>query len=268
MPLYDVRPKTRIGEQIQELAGRLPYREWYLPDPYEPSSYVIPTPIGLTKRMANTYLTRLAEKVTAGRIPAFHGTTLETTEKIAKEGLKGVKFQDVLKETYNSFGVPWETRKQIPKEVRKFIEGDARQRIMGKEGGVLSFAPTRAVAERWAGKGGEVAHETWKRLSEWITAKVKGLSGEQFLDAPSSLYRVPYRNLGAPAVLKAEIPLSSQQQKQMQWIVRAMQKGIEEGDKPKNVLRSFFEIYHDIRIPEEQFGDVIIKKVLPLRKGR
>jgi predicted nucleotidyltransferase len=39
---YDVTPKTGIGKKVQELAESLPYKEWYLPDPYDPSSFIQP----------------------------------------------------------------------------------------------------------------------------------------------------------------------------------------------------------------------------------
>lgn len=39
---YDVAPKTEIGKKIEQLAEKLPYKELYLPDPYDPTSYITP----------------------------------------------------------------------------------------------------------------------------------------------------------------------------------------------------------------------------------
>lgn len=48
MPYIEKRAQTEVGRKIEELAERLPYKEWYLPDPYSPTSYLMPIG-GLTK---------------------------------------------------------------------------------------------------------------------------------------------------------------------------------------------------------------------------
>ena len=49
MPYVRKGPQTETGKKVEELAGRLPYKEWYLPDPYDPTSYLMPIG-GLTKQ--------------------------------------------------------------------------------------------------------------------------------------------------------------------------------------------------------------------------
>jgi hypothetical protein len=264
MPLIRKGSQTEIGKKIEKLAEEVPAPlSWLVPDPYDPSNMVMPVG-GITKTMASNYFKRLGEKVASGRIPAFHGTTLETVGKIADEGFKGASFQNILKETYNKFGVPWETRKKIPKVIRNYIEGDARQRIIGNEGGVISFAPTRNVAERWAGKGGEVAHETWQRLSEWFRAVEKKTTPEQFLNEPFGS-KIPYQDLGHPTVIKAEIPLSPRQQNYMKYHLKGPEWGLKEGYNPTDVLKSFLENYLDLRVPSSKFDEVKLLKLLPKR---
>lgn len=45
MPYIRKGAQTEIGRKIEELAAQLPYKEWYLPDPYNPITYL--SPIGL-----------------------------------------------------------------------------------------------------------------------------------------------------------------------------------------------------------------------------
>lgn len=59
MPYYDIKPKTKIGEQLQELAGKLPTPlNWLVPNPYDPSSYIVPIG-GMTKQQILKSLEKL-----------------------------------------------------------------------------------------------------------------------------------------------------------------------------------------------------------------
>jgi len=42
MPYVKKGAQTEIGRKIEMLAERLPYKEWYLPNPYNPASYIMP----------------------------------------------------------------------------------------------------------------------------------------------------------------------------------------------------------------------------------
>lgn len=55
---YDITPKTDIGSKIEKLAESLPYKEWYLPDPYDPTSYIMPIG-GITKEAFAKQITKL-----------------------------------------------------------------------------------------------------------------------------------------------------------------------------------------------------------------
>jgi len=265
MPVTKKGAQTEIGRKIEELAGKIPAPiSWLIPDPKDPTNFIQPVG-GLTKMMANKYVEGLKKRIISGRIPAYHGTTEERAKEIVEKGFRGFSPGTELKDAYQKAGIPWETRKQIPKKIRDIIEMDARGR--NYELGQVSFAPTRNVAERWAGHGGEVTHETYKQISEWLTAKSKGMGVEDYLNYTGKPL-TKYKQLGKPDVIKAEIPLSDRQKIFMQHHLRQIEQAIEEGYPPKEVMKSYLENYVDLKQPKDVLDQIKVLKVLSKREGR
>lgn len=82
MPLFErTKYRSELSKKIEELAAKLPYKEWYLPDPYSPASYVMPLALASPNRLFVQNIIasqkgqwgRLREKLSSIGINAWRG---------------------------------------------------------------------------------------------------------------------------------------------------------------------------------------------------
>lgn len=184
-------------------------------------------------------------------IIGYHGTTVEQAQKILSEGFKLANVRDIIKEAYEITGIGWKTRKKLPSWARRSIESEIKARIFEKYFRI-SFGPY-GVASRWAGKGGEILHETVRNINVikafWKTDHPKTqqefeawISGHR-IDSPVST-RYFYQNLGEPIILKAYIQLSQKRAEHLIITLESMLKWAEE-DKDFDPWSAWNENYQD-----------------------
>lgn len=145
MPLrYDVGPKTGIGRQIQELAEKLPYKEWYLPNPYEPSNFLAPIgTFGAKGPQIGNVLRRLGERagkkgwlttarqgLPKGKAGTFFGTSIPKKEVSASFPTVGKdvgifldrEVQGAQSSAPLADAISWNKTLDVPKDVLKKIK--------------------------------------------------------------------------------------------------------------------------------------------------
>jgi hypothetical protein len=68
MPYIKKGAQTEIGRKIEMLAERLPYKEWYLPDPYNPTSYIMPIGLGKIGKAGGRLFEVVFKRSSTGRV--------------------------------------------------------------------------------------------------------------------------------------------------------------------------------------------------------
>jgi len=195
----------------------------------------------------------LEADIKKGYILAYHGTTTEIYKKIKKKGFKLPDFGSIIRQAYLVAGISWEERKKIPRKVREWIESDAKERIHHPDTYMnLSFAPTYEVASRWAGKGGEVLHETEHRIRMVLETMKYGArtTNEIFKVMDELPEKIDYKDLGEPIIIEVLLELDSFQQKKLLYEVKSYKDSLMEGEDPDDLLNSWKETYRDLRVKE------------------
>ena len=199
----------------------------------------------------------------------FHGTTQKAAQQIKQSGFKPVKVADEIKKAYEVVGIPWEARKQIPNDIRQFIEMEGRHRIRGGEQGTVSFAPSYEVAQRWAGKGGEIAHEIAAQLRTYIQARKMGFNPQttdEMFQQLGSAFKKPYTNVDPGAVLRAEVPLNPNQVRKLRQLQKTLIEDLQQSHNPQQELQAWKGTYQDYQYGglEELLGPDIMKALTTL----
>lgn len=192
-----------------------------------------------------------------GTSTLYHGTTEEIAAKIHAEGFRLPSTRELVESAYKAAGLSWESRKSIPIKVRNYIERELRGRMTSgihgateSKGGAISFALSKKIAERWAGKGGEISHEMAARAREWKKAYDEGLRGsDEFFDYIDKQKDYRYEDLGEPAIVEAKGIITPQQQKWLSRDINRIIKAVEDKEiSPEDGIQLWEETYRDIRL--------------------
>lgn len=184
-------------------------------------------------------------------IVGYHGTTKELAHRILREGFKPANPRDIVKEAYAFCGVAWEHRRMLPKWMRDNIEREVRTRITVEKYTGMSFGPY-GVAKRWAGKGGEVFHETVRQLRMYLyihknLAFIRSEADYEAWVTPAfASSRRWYTNAGKPVIIEALIKVSDGQCRRIKRIIRGYLSMVRRGEwTMREVLADWDHTYQD-----------------------
>lgn len=196
-------------------------------------------------------LPKILRQIQKGRALLYHGTTKEALPSILAKGLRQPSPKEILAPIYAQAGISWETRKRIPKRVRAFIEQELRHRIATSDYGMgRVFFSSPGIAGRFAGQGGEIAHETAMRLNMWMRARASGVRTAKEFDTwmrTANNDRRLYRPLGTPAIVPAVVRLDSRNQRKLETqlgqLIKLVRDGtIEERDAIRAINTDYWEV--------------------------